>query len=274
MIYKLLPLIILFATVCNCPILPKNKNAIANEESFRKQIEDVDCDNKDRIEEVQKLFSEVGAKSSEIEVEEFERADNVVVTLKGKTDEIVVVGAHYDKTTLGCGVIDNWSGIVIIANLYKALKNKKNKKTYKFVAFGEEEKGLFGSKAMVENILRRERKNYCAMVNFDSFGFEDAWTFERISDSDLISLAKEAADQRDFVFKEKNFKGASSDSESFLHKNIPAITISGIDDNWRDYLHQEGDKLENMDIDKVYENYLFFVDYLNAIDKKTCDYFR
>lgn len=277
MLNKLLPFIILFSTVCSCPLLPKNKkskNFITKKKEFIEQIKAVDCDDADRFQEVQKLFSKIGAKDSEVEIEKFEDVANIVLTVKGKTDETVVVGGHFDKTTLGCGVIDNWTGIVIVANLYKSFKSKNPNKTYKFVAFGKEEKGLIGSKAMVKDIPRRDYKKYCAMVNFDSFGFTNAWTLESISNSSLINLGKEVAEKRGFTFEVRNYQGASSDSKSFQQKNIPAITLSGLDDNWREYLHQEKDQIENVNFEKVFENLKFSYDFLNEIDVKPCSSFR
>jgi aminopeptidase YwaD len=162
----------------------------------------------------------------------------------------------------------------MIANLYKHFNERDNEKTYKFIAFGKEEKGLIGSRVWVDAIPRSKRKNYCAMVNFDSFGFVDVWALESISDSSLINLAKETASKRNFVFETRNYPGASSDSKSFQQKNIPAITLSGLDDNWRKYLHQEGDQLDNINFSKVYENYLFAKDYLKRIDNRNCESFR
>ncbi len=277
MLDKFLPFIFLVSTVCGCSFLDdvkKSPSIATNKEEFIKQIKSVDCDDADRFREVEKLFRQVGAKDKDIEIEKFEEATNVVLTVKGKTDETVVVGGHFDKTTLGCGVIDNWTGVVLVANLFQNFKDKKNEKTYKFVAFGKEEIGLKGSKAMAAKIPNRDVKKYCAMVNFDSFGFTDVWTLETISDSSLINLAEEVADERNDNFEIKNFSGASSDSKSFQQRNIPAITLSGLDDNWRDYLHQDKDQLENVNFEKVFENLEFSHAFLRAIDSKPCGYFR
>ncbi len=275
MLNKILPFLFLLTTVYNCPLFTK-QTAVnsAKKEQIRKQIENVDCDDADRLEEVKKLYKSLGANKDEIKVVDYGDVKNVIVTVRGKTDETVVVGGHYDKTTLGCGVIDNWSGIVLIANLYESFKKKNNKKTYKFVAFGKEEKGLIGSKAMVKAIPLEKKSNYCAMVNFDSFGFTNLWTLESISDRKLIELGQKVAKERGQVFQIKNFRGASSDSKSFQKAGIPSITVSGLGDNWRKYLHQDADQLENISFPKIYENYTFSIDYLEKIDSKSCDYFK
>ena len=100
------------------------------------------CKNSERLEAVKKFFQKMGAAENEISAEKIKGIQNVLVTKKGETDEIVMVGAHYDKVSEGCGAIDNWTGIVIIGNIYRTLRNVANHKTYIFVAFDREETGL------------------------------------------------------------------------------------------------------------------------------------
>ena len=277
MFAKLLPIIFLIAAISSCPLMRQLKNRpapITDKEDFINQIKRVECDNNERLRAVGRLFRNLGVADEDIKVEKFENVANVVLTVKGKTDEIVVVGGHYDKTTKGCGAIDNWTGIIMVANLYLNFKAKENNKTYKFVAFGKEEKNLVGSRAMVKDIPKSEYKNYCAMVNFDSFGFTDIWALKPISDQSMISIAEEIAVERGFALELKDFDSASSDSKSFRNANIPAITLSGLSDNWREYLHQDKDQLEHINFDKVFENFNFAYDYLNEIDKRGCQTFR
>jgi len=241
---------------------------------IRERIELVDCDNVQRFEGVKRLFVMMGAAESDIDIQAFENVKNVTITLKGRSDEKVIIGAHYDKTTLGCGAIDNWSGVVILTSLYDTLKTRQTDKTLQFVAFGKEERGLIGSRAMATDLSPSVKKNVCSMVNLDSFGFESMWTMSSISDKPMIELGKRIAKRRGQRFDVKNFRGASSDSTAFQEQGIPAITLSGVGNDWRDYLHQKGDQVKNVDIGKVYQNYLFALDYLNELDRKSCDAFR
>ncbi|NNE99575.1 MAG: M20/M25/M40 family metallo-hydrolase [Pyrinomonadaceae bacterium] len=266
--------VLLFVFLASSCWLPFQGAKQSSPAEFVSQIKRVKCDNRDRLESVRSLFSEFGADPGDLEIEDFEYVKNLAVTVPGETDETIVVGAHYDKTTLGCGAIDNWTGIVILANLYKSLKDQRNKKTFRFVAFGDEEKGLVGSREMVRAIPKGRLAKHCAMVNFDSFGFEDLWALQRASDASLINLAKNLAIRNGTALPVKNYSGAVSDSRSFQIKGIPAITLSGLDDNWRSYLHQEKDQLSNINIEKVFENYVFALEYLEEIDSSRCDEFR
>src|SRR5688572_5447914 len=112
----------------------------------------------------------MGAPASDISVEKFDGVENITLLKRGSTPEVIVIGAHYDKVSHGCGAIDNWTGVVAIAHLYRTIKDQPLKKSVLFVGFGREEDGLVGSKEMVRAIGKEGRARYCAMVNIDSLG--------------------------------------------------------------------------------------------------------
>jgi Iap family predicted aminopeptidase len=227
----------------------------------------VDCRNKERVYGAIELFQESGATPR---VNEYESGANIAASLEGSSDDLVVIGAHYDKTTLGCGAIDNWTGVVLLNRLYRELKNEKLIKDYEFVAFGEEEKGLLGSMAMTRTYSEYGKKKPCAMINLDSFGFDRIWALESISDRSLLTIASDVGRQRGDSFSIRNYRGASSDSESFRQIGVPSITFSGINNDWRDYLHKEQDQIENIDVRKVAENQTFLRDFVGTIDRVSC----
>ena len=127
-----------------------------DEAQIKSNIALAPCKNDDRLEAVRQSFQASGATDADISIQKFKDIQNLVVTKKGKTDDIVVISVDYDKVKDGCGAIDNWTGIVIIANLYRTLKNVKTDKTLLFVAFDKEELGLYGSEAMAKAIPKRQ----------------------------------------------------------------------------------------------------------------------
>lgn len=252
----------------------ENKVKISTEDEIKKHTELASCKDKERLEAVKNLFLRVGAAESDIKIEKLKSVENLVVTKKGKSNEIVVVGAHYDKAADGCGVIDNWTGIVILANLYRTLKDFTTEKTYIFVAFGKEELGLIGSGAMADSIPKEDRSNYCAMVNFDSFGFSVPQALKNISDESLIKLAEEVSKEMKIPFGQAGIDLASSDSASFRKKKIPAITLHGLSNQWQNYLHSSKDKVENVNAQSVFIGYRHALVFLTKIDDKPCEAFR
>ena len=252
----------------------QQKVFISSENEIKEDLKLNVCKNEHRLEAVKKLFQKMGAKEADIKIEKIKTVENLVIAKKGKTDETVIIGAHYDKTNDGCGAIDNWTGIVIIANLFRTMKDFNTEKTYIFAAFGKEELGLLGSDEMARAIPKEKRTNYCAMVNFDSFGFTFPQVMRNISDSKLTDLAKEVSSELKIPFSNAVIEFASSDSESFRKQKIPAVSLHGLSDKWRDYLHDPNDKLENVNTQSVYIGYRHALNYLAKIDASSCNAFR
>lgn len=269
--------IVILFSLCifgNASFAQEVKVRISTEEEIKENINLGVCKNTERLEAVKKLFQKMGAKDTDIKIEKIKDVENIVVIKKGKTNETIIIGAHYDKTSDGCGLIDNWTGIVILTNLYRSLKDISTEKTYAFAAFGKEELGLLGSDEMARAIPKEKRVNYCAMVNFDSFGFTYPQVMSNISDTKLANLAKEVSDEFKIPFGKAAIDFASSDSESFRKQKIPAISLHGLNDKWTEYLHTKKDKIENVNLTSVYIGYRFGLSYLIKIDAKSCNAFR
>ena len=232
------------------------------------------CKNGDRLEAVKGLFKKMGAVDADLKVDKFDSVENLVIVKKGKTEEMIVVGAHYDKVSNGCGAIDNWTGIVILANLFQSILNVPTDKTIVFVAFGKEELGLIGATAMAKSIPKEKRWQYCSMINFDSFGFTYPQVLSNSSSSKMTAFAKELALEVKMSFREASVSGADADSSAFLSKEIPAITFHGLSSNWSQYLHSTRDKLENVNHKSVLVGYNFAELYLTRLDLKPCNAFR
>lgn len=114
-------------------------------------------------------------------------AYNVVGIIEGRHEtlknEAIIIGAHYDHLGRGGsgslapnsneihnGADDNASGTSALLELARKFrKEKKNKRTLIFIAFGAEESGLIGSKAYTANPIFPLDKTV-AMINMDMIG--------------------------------------------------------------------------------------------------------
>jgi Zn-dependent M28 family amino/carboxypeptidase len=266
--------ILTILSLCIVATAQQATTKFATADEIKELIALAPCKDKERLEAVKKLFIKMGASESDITVEKLKDVENIILTKKGKTEETVIIGAHYDKVADGCGAIDNWTGIVILANLYRTMKDFNMQKTYKFVAFGKEELGLLGSNEMADAIPKEKRTNYCAMVNFDSFGFAYPQAMGNTSDKLLMDLAKEASNEMKIPFTSASIEGASADSQSFRENKIPAITLHGMDARWPEFLHGPKDKAENVNAQSVYVGYRHALVFLSKIENKPCDTFR
>ncbi|MFG2248233.1 M20/M25/M40 family metallo-hydrolase [Spirillospora sp. NPDC048823] len=100
-------------------------------------------------------------------------AANVIAdTRRGKTDNVVVVGAHNDSVIDGPGINDNGSGTAALLEMAKQIHKlgPKLRNTVRFAFWGAEEEGLLGSNHYVANLPEEERDKIALNLNFDMIG--------------------------------------------------------------------------------------------------------
>jgi len=171
---------------------------------------------------------------------------NVIGVIPGgrpeKSDQSVVVGAHYDHIGTGWpdvreenkgnvhpGADDNASGVAVLIELARVLgKELKPDRTLVFVAFTGEEAGRKGSKYYVANEKQFPAKKCIGMVNFDTIG--------RLGKKKLLVLGAGSAKEWIHIFRgaasvtgvetETVPEGLdSSDNISFEEIGVPAIQL-------------------------------------------------
>ena len=102
-------------------------------------------------------------------------SQNIIVTKPSKTtDEIIIIGAHYDSVESSPGASDNASGTAVLLELARVLESVSTDKELRFLFFGAEELGLIGSKKYVDEVTTEEIKRSVAMLNMDMVGSADA----------------------------------------------------------------------------------------------------
>ena len=71
-----------------------------------------------------------------------EGSEDIWVIKKGQSEEVAIIAAHYDKTgEESQGVIDNASGVVVVASVARFIKHIQTNLTYIFLFYGAEEVG-------------------------------------------------------------------------------------------------------------------------------------
>jgi len=243
---------------------------ISTPEQLEAEFTSVPCRNEERLNAVKALFEKMGAPDADISIQKYTNVDNLVVRKQGASEEKIVIGAHYDKVSDGCGAIDNWTGIVTIAHLYRSLKDVSVKKTVLFVAFGKEEKGLVGSRAMVDSITKDQRTEYCEMINIDSLGLTVPQVADNLSSKRLITLTANTAREMKLSFAHGILSGADADSTSFISKKISALTIHGLSNDWRSILHTKNDQPSKINPMRVYLGYRLALSLVVRLDDMSC----
>ena len=101
----------------------------------------------------------------------------VVATLPGETDHVVMVGGHIDTinlkgdpmTAIAPGINDDGSGVALTLECARLLARTKHRNTLKFIVFTGEEQGLYGSTALAER-AKKEGWKIDALLNNDIVG--------------------------------------------------------------------------------------------------------
>lgn len=243
-------------------------------EDIQKDFAAVPCEDKERLAAVKALYEKAGAAPADIKIEQFDNVENLVVVKPGASAEKIVVGAHYDKTADGCGAIDNWTGQVALTHLYQTLRDIPLKKTLVFVAFGREEKGLVGSRAMTKAIPDDQLPQYCAMINIDSLGLGPPQVADNMSSKALATFTGELAKEMEIPFAHASIGRANSDSSSFVAKKIPAVTIHGLNNDWSKVLHSSRDQASKVNAASVYLGYRLALGMVVRLDQAACNAYR
>jgi acetylornithine deacetylase/succinyl-diaminopimelate desuccinylase-like protein len=235
----------------------------------------IPCKNRERLNAVQGLFEGMEAGPTDISIQKSRDTENIVIRRQSASTDTIVIGAHYDLVERGCGAVDNWSGVVVLAHLYRTIRDLAAvNKNVVFVAFDKEELGLKGSDAMVAAIPRTEIPHYCAMINIDSFGLAGPFALEHVSSPKLVQLATEMADVLAIPFYKASIGGADTDSTSFRRRGIPAVTLSGLSNKWESIIHTNNDQVKAVIPVSVYLGYRLALAIWHRIDQAPCDAYK
>ena len=219
---------------------------------------------------IRKWLGDAGCKHSNLREQAVDGPvpPNVICVLPGQTKEIIVVGAHTDKVDVGDGVVDNWTGAVLLPSLFYSLSAERRYHTLIFVGFSAEEKGLLGSRYYVDHLTREQRARIEAMVNFDSLGLGPTKVWASHADQPLLDDLRALAASTHLPLATENVDsiGASADAESFARDHIPRITLHSVTDQSWAILHSPADRLAAIQMSDYYDSYQLIAKYLAYLD--------
>lgn len=103
-------------------------------------------------------------------------AKNIVANRNGTDSEnLLIIGAHYDSFNYSPGADDNASGVAMLIEIARILQRTPSKISVRFVFFSNEEPPFYetsdmGSRRYVNEVLSREIRSY-RMINLESVGY-------------------------------------------------------------------------------------------------------
>jgi len=93
-------------------------------------------------------------------------SQNVILTVPGKSEQFIVVGAHYDSVMYP-GASDNASGTALLLESAQRMRYLDNYYTIVYVFFGAEEVGILGAFYYINSWSQQEHDNLLFMINAD-----------------------------------------------------------------------------------------------------------
>jgi Peptidase family M28 len=198
-----------------------------------------------------------------------DKSQNVIADKQGVfvgARDLILVTAHLDSINLddnspmaiAPGADDNGSGSAGVLQIARVFQSYANVHDLRFVFFGGEEQGLFGSKQYVDSLSVQEQKRIRAVVNMDMIGSlnGDVPTVllegAPLSQSVIDGLAT-AAETYTKLTVQTSIQPFASDHVSFIDKGIPAVlTIEGADGE-NESEHSSRDTIDRINYDLALE---------------------
>ncbi|HXH49074.1 MAG TPA: M28 family peptidase [Terriglobia bacterium] len=215
------------------------------------------------------MFLQAGCADADLKEEQVRRKDppNIICTLRGSSDSVIIVGAHTDHVERGQGVVDDWSGAALLPALLESLNKTPRRHTFLFIGFADEEKGLWGSHYYVRHLSRERVDGIRAMVNLECLGLTPTKVWAARSDrrllSDLILIARNFQVDLQGV----NVDGVGDDdTRPFLWRHVPVITIHSVTQQTWPILHSPRDIFSAIHFDDYYDSYRLIAAYLAYLD--------
>lgn len=198
---------------------------------------------------------------------------NVVGFIDNQAENTVIIGAHYDHLGYGAegslyrgdtkeihnGADDNASGVGVLLDLAKKLKDTNKENNYLFITFSGEEMGLLGSNYYAKNpTVSNDKANY--MINMDMVGrlkADSTLAVYGVGTSPIFKQTLKAHNQKFKLVQNESGVGPS-DHTSFYNVDVPVLHF--FTGQHEDY-HKPSDDFDKLNYDgmSTISNYIFEV---------------
>ena len=197
-----------------------------------------------------------------------QQSRNVIADRSGTATEprgVVIVTAHLDSINVdggpaaaAPGADDNGSGSAGLLAIARAMAHHQGKLDTRYILFGGEEQGLFGSIAHVAALTTAERSRVRAVVNMDMIASRNTPAPSVLLEGaalsqNVIDALADAAHTYTGLTVQTSLSPYNSDHVPFIDEGIPAVlTIEGAD-GANDNIHTANDTVQFVDVDLAME---------------------
>lgn len=175
---------------------------------------------------------------------------NVVAEIRGseRPAEIVLIGGHLDSWDLGTGAIDDGSGVAMVMETMRLIKqmNLKPKRTIRCVLFMNEENGLRGGRGYFD---AHKNEKHVAAIESDS-GVAPAMGFRTTLKGDALAALEAKSQPALKALGNLTFESAAevgADTSPLTEAGVPGFGFVPDSLHYFDYHHSPADTLDKVD---------------------------
>lgn len=178
---------------------------------------------------------------------------NVVAEIKGSEhpEQIVLIGGHLDSWDLGSGAIDNGSGVSMVMETMRVLKELgiRPKRTIRAVLFMNEENGLRGGRAYFDAVSKSEElQKHVAAIETDAGAAPPVGFTTTLEGKSLDAVsAKASVLNRIAKIAFTSSKHTGADTSPLTDAGVPGFGLVPDPRHYFDYHHTPADTLDKVD---------------------------
>ena len=215
--------------------------------------------NSERYGRLKTLFAESGCQGESFyeQTVKGSKEPNIICAVAGTAEHPrkIIVGAHFDASG-GDGVIDNWSGAVLLPSLFEFLNRGPRRHTFEFVAFAAEEKGRLGSRTYLKSIVKQDREQIAAVITMDCLGLTPTKCWVNGSTKELVNAAARVAAVLKLDFRGVNVdQVGTTDSATFKEVRIPVLSLHSLTQETWQVPHGTNDAWSAVSWNDYYDSY-------------------
>src|SRR5689334_23914291 len=126
--------------LCGATLAQRVQFTTAEKPLVLERMKSIPDTNPARALKLKELFSQAGCNGNSLIEQKVEGTEtpNIICRLGTGEGHIVIVGAHYERTSSPHRPMDNWSGASSLPALYQSLRERKRSHSFVFVAFADD----------------------------------------------------------------------------------------------------------------------------------------
>ena len=185
---------------------------------------------------------------------------NVIAEIRGseRPNEIVLIGGHLDSWDLGTGAIDDGSGVAMVMETLRVLKQLgiRPKRTIRGVLFMNEENGLRGGHAYFDNVSKREElAHHIAAIETDAGAATPTGYTTTLEGASLDRVSARARVlSRIAPMKFTSSKHTGADTSPLTDAGVPGFGLVPDPRHYFDFHHTPADTLDKVDPKALAQN--------------------